>query len=342
MDRTVSMTPGQQDDHPSRREFLTRAGLMAGGMAVLGLSGIKSHPAAALETTRSYTGTFALELDKETVPIRSAEGGFPRADVISEMVGPGYVTKKHIGPPKFQPMVIGCDPLMSKTLFDWIAATLTMNLMKKSGALITANFDLKEHSRLQFTNALITEIGFPACEGASKDAGFLTVKLAPEFTTPLAGKGSVVPITSKTTQRWLLANFRLTIPGLDCSKVSKIDAFTIKQTMTENVAGVTRDYAKEPPKLEFPNLSISLAESTAATFYAWFQDMVIKGNTGENNEKAGILEFLDPTLKSTIMTVYLHHLGIFGFAPEKTKETDAIKRVKVDMYCEQITLTSKV
>jgi hypothetical protein len=67
--------------------------------------------------------------------------------------------------------------------------------------------------------------------------------------------------------------------------------------------------------------------------------MVIKGNAGENNEKAGTLEFFDPTLKSTLFTIYFHHLGIFGFTPEKSEaNAETIKRVKVEMYCEQMTL----
>ncbi|MEO5955471.1 MAG: hypothetical protein ABIR36_07255, partial [Nitrospiraceae bacterium] len=123
------------------------------------------------------------------------------------------------------------------------------------------------------------------------------------------------------------------------SKVSKIEALTIKQTMAQNSIGETRDYQKEPSKLEFPNLVISLAEASAGTFYAWFQDMVIKGNAGENNERAGTLEFLDPTMKGTLLTIYFHHLGIFGFTPEKSDaNADSIRRVKIEMYCEQMTL----
>lgn len=33
--------------HPSRRDFLTRAGLMVGGMALLGVPGLRPQPAAA-------------------------------------------------------------------------------------------------------------------------------------------------------------------------------------------------------------------------------------------------------------------------------------------------------
>ena len=81
---------------------------------------------------------------------------------------------------------------MPKPLFDWIAATLTMSYMRKNGAIITADYNRVEQSRLQFNNALITEIGIPACDAASKELGYLTVKFAPEFTTPLAGKGNVI------------------------------------------------------------------------------------------------------------------------------------------------------
>jgi hypothetical protein len=67
--------------------------------------------------------------------------------------------------------------------------------------------------------------------------------------------------------------------------------------------------------------------------------MVMKGNAGDNNEKAGTLEFLDPTLKVSLLTIYFNHLGIFGFSPEKTDtNVDGIRRVKIEMYCEQITL----
>jgi hypothetical protein len=326
--------------HPSRRDFLTQAGLLAGGMALLGIPALRPQPAAA-GPMPTAAGSSALELDGQFVDfLKSVEGGFPKSEVIHEPVGPNMIVKKHIGPPKFQDIAIQCDPLMPKPLFDWIAATLNMSYVRKNGAIITTDSRSADQSRLQFNNALITEFGIPACNGAAKDYGFLTVKFAPEFTTPLAGKGNVISASVTKTQKvWPPSNFRLTIPGLDCSKVSKIEALTIKQTLPQDVVGQMRIPQKEPAKLEFPNLVLSIAEVSAGTFYAWFQDMVLTGNSGENNEKAGTLELLDPTL-TTLLTIYFHHLGIFGFAPQKPEaNADAIRRVKVEMYCEQMTLT---
>lgn len=327
--------------HPSRRDFLTQAGLLAGGMAFLGIPALRPQQAAAALRPPSV-GPSALELDGQFVDfLKSVEGGFPKSDVIHEPVGPNMIVKKHIGPPKSQDIAIQCIPPMPKPLFDWIAATLNMSYMRKNGSIITTDSNSAEQSRLQFNNALITEFGIPACDGASKDLGSLTVKFAPEFTTPLAGKGNVISAPGTKNQKaFLPSNFRLTITGLDCRNVAKIEALTIKQSMTQDVVGQMRSPQKEPGKLEFPNLVLSIAESSAGTFYAWFQDMVIMGNSGENNERAGTLEFLDPTLATTLFTIYFHHLGIFGFTPEKAEaNAETIKRVKVEMYCEQMTVT---
>lgn len=331
-----------ESEGPSRRDFMTRAGLLAGGLALLSVPALRSQPTAeAAVNTRAYVaGSYALELDGQFVDfLRSTEGGFPRGEVVTTQMGPGKIPKKSLGQVKYQDIVIQCDPVMPKPLFDWIAAGLTMNDIRKTGAIITADFNRAEQSRLQFNNALITEFSIPACDAASKESGYLIVKFSPEVTTPLAGKGSMLPAVGAKQKSWATSNFRLTIPGLDCSRVSRIEALAIKQTIAQDQFGQARVAQKEPAKLEFPNLVISLAEASAGTFYAWFQAMVVKGETGENNEKFGTLELLDPTLQGTLLTINFHHLGIFGFSPEKSdSNADTIRRVKVEMYCEQITI----
>jgi hypothetical protein len=340
MDDAESKKAAEPSYGSSRRDFLTRAGLLAGGLALLSVPGFRPRSVAAALDSRAFVGgSSALELDGQFIDfLKSAEGGFPKADVIQEPIGPNYIVKKHVGQPKYQDISIQSDPAMPKPLFDWIAAALAMTYARKNGAIITADFNRVEQSRLQFNNALITEFTIPACDGSAKDPGYLTVRFAPEVTTPLAGKGNILPGVA-TKKAWLPSNFRLTIPGLDCSKVSKIEALTVKQAVVPQNIGEVRDLQKQPARLEFPNLVIYVAESFAGTFYAWFQDMVIKGNAGDNNEKAGTLEFLDPTLKGSLLTIYFNHLGIFGFSPEKSDAgAETIRRVKIEMYCEQMTL----
>jgi hypothetical protein len=196
---------------------------------------------------------------------------------------------------------------------------------------------------LQFNNATITEIAFPACDAAStREPTYLTVKLAPEFTRPTAGSGAVMKkAPSKNQKRWLPSNFVLKVQGLEaaCARVNKIEALAIRQSMAQSQVGEMRDYQKEPGKLEFPNLVITLPESDAGPFYAWFVDMVLKGNAGEDRERPGVLDLLTPDRQQVLLSLSFSHLGIFGFTPEKAvANADLIKRVKVEMYCEQIAL----
>src|SRR5258706_3586664 len=117
---------------------------------------------------------------------------------------------------------------MSRAFYQWIRESWDQRSPRKNGAVIAGDYDYKEHSRLEFSNGLITEVGFPACDGASKDAAKMTVKLGPELIRIVAGSGKPLP-GAKVQKKWLPANFRLEIAGLDCSKVNKVEAITIKQ-----------------------------------------------------------------------------------------------------------------
>lgn len=334
----------EQSRGPSRRDFLTQAGLLAGGMAIMSIPGFRTVAQAAVDARAYSSETVALELDGQFVDfLKSADGGFAKGDVVVQSLGTSLFPSKHLASIKYQDIAIQCNPVMPKPLFDWIAAELNGSHVRKNGAIVTADFNRVERSRLQFNNALITEIGLPACDAASKDAGLLTVKFAPEFTVPLAGKGGNVigAVGSKQQKAWTSNNFRIRIQGLEdaCKFVSKIEALVIKQTIAQDTVGEQRNYQREPGKIEFPNLVLSLSESQAGPFYAWFEDFVVKGNNGQDRERPGVLELLAPDLKEVLLTVNFSNLGIFSFAPGKQEpNAEAIRKVKVEMYCERLTL----
>jgi hypothetical protein len=99
-------------------------------------------------------------------------------------------------------------------------------------------------SRLTFTNALITEIGFPALDAASKDAAKMTIKLSPEYTRyTVTSSGEVIPKPdSQAQKKWLSSNFRLRIDGLaaDTREVIKLEALVFKQKFVEHPIGESR------------------------------------------------------------------------------------------------------
>lgn len=111
------------------------------------------------------------------------------------------------------------------------------------------------------------------------------------------------------------------------------------QSVTENVGG-SRDYQKEPGKLEFPNLKLTLAETSASSWNAWFDSFVIQGNNGEESERYGSLEFLAADGKEVFAHVYFYNIGIYrlGPTPRMLSGADTIARLEAELYCERMTL----
>jgi hypothetical protein len=156
----------------------------------------------------------------------------------------------------------------------------------------------------------------PKADAGSKEPGVLTVKLAPELLRARAGSGVAAKVSAARAKSWLPANFKLEIDGLDCKKVSKIEALSFKVKVAEDQVGEERIATKEPTSIEVPNLQVTLAESGSQTWTAWFDDFVVKGLNGDENEKSGKLSFLTPDLKSTLAEVRFFNLGIFRLEPE--------------------------
>jgi len=293
---------------------------------------------------RGYVaGKYGIELDGIVAGwVNSVEGGHATSDVVLEKTGADHIVKKHIAGVKYEDISIACGTGMSSKFYDWVKASFDHNYVRKNGAVITADFNYKEFTRLNFFNALITEIGFPALDAASKDAAKMTVKFSPEYTRLVAKKGSsIAGGTFKNDQaiqkKWLPANFKLVIDKLDCTRVNKIEAITVKQKVVDNPTGELRDYEREPAHLEIPNLVVTLAESHAKEFYDWHEDFVIKGNNGDNMERGGSLTYLTPDLKTELFTITFEHLGIFKLTPEKVEAgSENIRRVKAELYCEDM------
>jgi hypothetical protein len=320
--------------------------LVVAGVATL----VLAKSSAAVPTTRSYvSGNFFLNLDGVKAGfVKSVDGGAISAEVIEEPTGPASFVKKHIGTPKYEDFSLQIGFSMSTAVYDWIAASWAMNYMRKDGSIVTADFKLDAMSERQFFNALITEVGIPACDGGSKEPAYLTLKFAPEYTRVVKASGKTSFDLSKQAQAtWLPFNFRLTIDGLDTSRVSKIDSFTVKQKLKP--VGDTRDYSKEPGKLEFPNLSITLSEETADSWIDWHEDFVIRGNNGEEKEKGGMLEFLSPNRNKVLARIRFHNIGIVSVGPAKPAvdpcnagcpaslaAQDPVRRLRAELYVERM------
>jgi tail tube protein gp19 len=342
----VAQTPGQPTTDASAPPVTQVTGAPAGTTqvgAAPGATSSSSQAATAVYSSdkRSYTaGKFGLLLDGVQVgPVRSVEGGTASADVIEEPPGPEKVVMKHIGQPKYEPISISTT-WDSKPLMDWIAASWKQNYQRKNGSVQDADYNNTVRREREFFNALLTEVTMPLLDGSSKDAAQIIVKIAPEYTRLKAGSGSIKSGFDLKQKKWTPANFKFEMTGLDGTKVNRIESFTVAQKTVADQIGEARDYLKEPGKLSFPNLTITLNESSSQTWWDWYTDFLIQGNNTEDKERNGSIVYLDP-LQKEIGRVNLYNCGIFGLAPTPSQQgSEAIARVQASLYCERMELVT--
>jgi len=303
-------------------------------------------PAASRGGQGAYGASrFGLELDGKSAGwINSAEGGDATADVVLEKAGADHIQHKHLAGVKYEDITVNCGTGMSKNFYDWIKASFDKQFIRKNGAIVTYDYNGKPSSRLEWFNALITEIGFPALDAGTKDPGKMTIRIKPSQTRMVTGSQAALPPAGLgISKQWMVANFRLQIDRCQTAsqRASKVEAITMKMVQTTTPGVGTRLPGMEAGQWEVPNLAVTAAEASAAELYQWHEDFVIKGNNGHDKERGGTLEYLAPDMKESLFTLTFRGLGIFKLAPETaTAGNLTIRRVKAEMYCQDIGFAS--
>jgi len=333
-----------RDASPSRRQFFHKAGLAAGGLYALAGPSIRRpwvSAAEAADKQRSYVGgRFGLEIDKTYCgAINQFEGGNFTADVVPERIGQERIPRKHLGTPRIEAITVETGLDMGKPWYDWIARTMSGEIIRKDGAVIEMDPSFKEIGRRTFTNALISDIEFPTLDAAAKDPGKMTVSFVPEQLQLVAGSGKQYP-PSGAKKNWLVSNFRLSIQGLEAAsqRATKINAFVVKQAVAVGPAGASKVSSIAPGPLEFPNLAVSVTEASSGPLYAWLDDFLVKGNNGPGKDRPGVLEFLAVDQKP-LATLQLVGVGIFKLSTEGSSGAEKARQVRAEIFCQKMTFT---
>jgi hypothetical protein len=291
--------------------------------------------AAAVARERAAPSATVLELGGTPVgTLRSAAGGSAVATVVPDVVGAGAPPKKHVGAVGYEDLELELDLTLERAVYDWIGAAWAGNAQRKSGALVGLDMNGNARNARQFHNALITEVTFPACDASSKEAGFITLLLAPERVTSAAapaGKATAVGVKGKS---WLASNFKLEIDGLDTSRVIRIDPIVFKQPVAAGDVGRLREPTQRASAAQFENLRITLSEAGADSWRSWHEDFVIKGNSSDKNERAGRLLLLAPNVKDELARVEFSNLGIIALRPRVSAA--GVGQLEAELYVERL------
>jgi hypothetical protein len=286
---------------------------------------------------RRAAGQFALRLGDEqstdvTVLAGHASGGAVYGDVVSETDGATPVTKKHLGPTRYESFALPVGIVMSTQLLDWLAASWGPQPPEKDGAVLSLDPQMTVLREAGFTEALVTETTFPTFDAASAEMGHVTVRVQPAAIEVRPGSGKLSLFGAKQ-KLWRTANFRVDIDGLDCKRVNRIESFTVRRQVEIQATG---DGTIElvPGSVEFPDLLITLSVVGVETWADWHEEFVVQGHSDEGFERDGSLSFLSTDLKSELGRIDLHHLGIVRLLPAE----DESMRMKAQLYCEEMVL----
>jgi hypothetical protein len=293
---------------------------------------------------RAYAaGHFEINLDGSPTAawIKSVEGGAVKTEVIDEAVGQDDLVFRHTATLKFEPFSISISMAAAKPFLQWIKDSWSRKFSRRNGSIVHADFNLKAKIEQTFQDALIEEVSFPALDASSKEAAYLNVKVRPEKLTIGSASGGIrgEEKASVKGKNWNPSMFRLEIDSIDCSKVYKIDALTVKQKVTELYFGTQRAPELEPTGIEFPNISLTLPEAYAGDFVKWHKAFVVDGDKDTKQIKTGSLQFLDHEGGSPIFTIDLEGVGIHSLSVDKSEaNSEQLKMVKVELFVDFMTL----
>jgi hypothetical protein len=262
------------------------------------------------------SGMLALEINQTVIgSVRSFSGGLPYGEIAQQRLGPDQLVTKFINGVKYEPLTIqigmgtASSPAFLEILNSWQKKVF-------SGAIIQANIDNKVMKRLEFQDAIITEITLPPLNAASRDMFILTVTLQPEITRNIRGDGKSLVLDSRKEKLVTVNNFRVQMEGLDLSRVTRIGALGMRQKAMVSPGRLRNDIITGG-NAEYSDLIFTMSEAHADSLEKLFDSTVIQN---QRRETDGKLEILGADLKTVMLTISLRNLGIWRLGPLATPE----------------------
>jgi phage tail-like protein len=315
---------------------------------------------AASSKTRPYISSrFVLELDDSGSgqymgTLQSIEGGTFKSEVLEEKVGGSGAVTKYPGRPKFEDVTIQVGMTMAPRFWRWLAKSFTYDAQRVDGSLVALDFDNRERWRRRFSGALIREVTIPTLDGAAKEPAYLTVKFAVETIKEEQSGNNKYPGEQQykdeweRQRMWLPSMFTFKVDGIsrDPTETCKIDSFSIKQEIIENPIGKFLENQKEPGRVEFPTIGVTILQRDAGPWMKWWDALVREGKHVLSQQHTGHIWFLPRDAvgsgqlqRKPLLTLDLFGVTILGLGPVKhDSKQNQLQKVKLDLACERIDL----
>jgi len=202
--------------------------------ACICIAGAKANPTG---TSGFTTGSFALEIDGNVVGFLKGVGAASlTVDTPATKLTSDNILNETTGTIPYSEVSVQCGVGMSSALYDWIKAECGGNYPTHRGGIIVTDSNLKPIQELKFSNAVISEVTFPSVLSRDNTATSMVIHIsASNMSLAAITSGPLTPPARH--QPWEQGDYKLTIQGVDCTQVSRIDSLTIQFKVVDSANG---------------------------------------------------------------------------------------------------------
>jgi hypothetical protein len=230
------------------------------------------------------------------------------------------------GNPDLRPGPVRYTPIVAEVLPSELAGLargwLDGSKPRLDGRFMVLGADGSPQMQRGFTQALITELGFPALDARQPGQIYLRLTLVPPETRSEPGAAS--PSGGYRGNKTAVSvGFSLQLDGLDPRWVSRIEPFTI--------AASGRNQEQAGPIHAATRLTVTIAPAGAAQLTSWLESFVVMGNHQQGAERSLVLRILNPDMTSAL-TLGGHGVGILAL---RRVPSDQSSQFQVDLYVER-------
>jgi hypothetical protein len=283
---------------------------------------------------RSSSVRFALAvMGANAGPLKSFDGLDMTAEIVTTDTPGGQ--KKQVANVRWTPAKATIGIAMGKELYAIIQQAFKAQPKRFDGALQIASVDYKVQSSLDFSNAILTAMTFPKCDGSSREPAYFDFEWEAESVRWRKGDNSDIrPAVVPAQKQWLCSNFRFEMGGLPCNRVATIDSFAWNYVLEPAHAG---ELLKHPGRVTIPNITVDVSmadyDAWAEAARKWFVD----GQNEDNDEMSGAIVFLATDMKTELGRVTLRHCGFAEFRRGALEAaSDKIARFSCEFYVEEM------
>ena len=243
--------------------------------------------------------------------VKKVEIGAMEGDVFEHGNSVDNVIKKQLANFHWGDWSLECALGMGDGLYKWLKAAIDKSAVPQSGEITVADFDYKAQRTIQFFDACITEISFPALKASDKQSAYITVKFQPERVRWGTGSGDIRGIIGPKSKNYTTNNFRVSISGLEeeCKRIAEVGALKFESKVVQDHVGVHNEPTNHYAKLTRPDIDLKFSAADAKSWddhaKAWFID----GARSEGDEMSGSIEFLAADMSTTLATITMQNVG---------------------------------